>query len=160
MRNRIVKWISGILLASCGSVVAAEALPKTGTINLQAINKGTSSTKYNDEYTHGTITGVTFNEQKKGLMHMGKSACSFSVFTHEKVNKSVGFCSYEDKEGDKIFIQYEGTSAAKGEWSGVDEIIGGTGKFKNIRGEGAYSCAGTDKEGEFPCTVKLAYQLP
>ncbi len=160
MCKKILKWVAGITLASCCSLVVAEALPKAGNINLQSINKGLSMDKYTEEYTHGTITGVTFNEQQKGPMHMGKSACSFSIFTHKEINKSVGFCGYEDKDGDKIFIQYEGASDAKGEWNGTDQIIGGTGKYKNIQGSGPYSCAGTDKEGEFPCTTKLTYRLP
>lgn len=156
----ISKWIAGIVLVSIGTNVFAASIPKSGNINLQSINKGTSMVKYNDEYTHGTVTGVTFNEIDTGIMHMGKSACSYSIFSHKEIIKSVGFCALEDKEGDKIFIQYAGASSTKGEWNGIDDIIGGTGKYKNIQGGGPYSCANTDKEGEFPCTVKLEYRLP
>lgn len=117
-------------------------------------------TKYNDGYTHGTVTGVTFNELGKGPLHMGKSDCSYSIFSHKEIIKAVGFCAYEDKDGDSIFIQYAGSSSTKGEWNGIDEIIAGTGKYKGIQGKGSYACANTDKEGEFPCTTKLEYNLP
>lgn len=160
MRKKITLWFAAITLASTYATAIAEVLPKAGNITIQSIYKGTSMTKFTDGYTHGTITGVTFNEQGKGPLHMGKSDCSYSIFSHKKIIKAVGFCAYEDKNGDSIFIQYAGSSRAKGEWSGIDEIIGGTGKYKGIQGQGPYSCASTDKHSEFPCTTTLEYLLP
>jgi hypothetical protein len=106
------------------------------------------------------VTGVTFNKTGKGILHLGKSDCSYSIFSHKEIIKAIGFCSYEDKDGDSIFIQYDGTSSSKGEWNGTEDIIAGTGKYKGIKGKGPYSCANTDKEGEFPCTTTLEYHLP
>lgn len=159
MQKIILKWVASVALVSFCTCVAA-ALPTSGTINFRSINKGTSMVKYNQEYTHGTVAGVTFNDIDTGPMHMGKAACSYSIFSHRKIIKSSGFCALEDKEGDKIFIQYAGSSSAEGEWSGTDDIIGGTGKYEGIQGRGPYSCANTHKDGEFPCTAKLVYQLP
>lgn len=116
--------------------------------------------KYNDEYTHGTVTGLSFNATGKGPLHMSKTDCSYSVFTHKKIKRITGFCAHEDKEGDKLFIQYSGNSNNEGEWEGTDEIIGGTGKFEGTQGSGPYACNNTHKEGEFPCTTKLEYRLP
>lgn len=160
MCKTILKWVASVAIASFCAGASAEALPKSGNIQLQSIQRGNSMDKYNDEYTHGTVTGVIFNVAGKGPLHMGKTACSFSVFTHKKINKITGFCAYEDQEGDKLFIQYSGNSGKEGEWNGVDEIIGGTGKFVGAKGSGPYSCANTHKEGEFPCTTKLEYRLP
>ncbi|WP_039917835.1 hypothetical protein [Cellvibrio mixtus] len=160
MYNKIITGIAGVVFACLCINVNADVLPKSGTINLQSIYKGTSLTKFNDDYSHGTLTGVTFNEMGKGPLHLGKAACSFSIFTHKKINKSAGFCAYEDSDGDKVFIRYVGKSDAVGEWNGADEIIGGTGKFDGIMGSGTDSCANTDKKGEFPCTAKLEYRLP
>lgn len=160
MCKKIIVWMVSVVVSSLCINVTAEVLPKSGKINLQSIYKGASLTKFNDEYSHGTLTGVTFNEMGHGPLHLGKAACSFSIFTHKKINKSAGFCAYEDADGDKVFIRYTGKSDAVGEWSGIDEIIGGTGKFEGILGNGTGSCANTDKKGEFPCTAKLEYYLP
>jgi hypothetical protein len=160
MCKTIFKWISSIAIASICAGVSAETLPKSGSIHLQSINRGVSMDKYNDEYAHGTVTGVSFNATGKDPLHMSKSACSFSVFTHKKINKITGFCAHEDKEGDKLFIQYSGNSSGEGAWEGIDTIIGGTGKFEGAQGSGPYTCTSTDKKGEFPCTTKLEYRLP
>lgn len=160
MRNKIFTWVIGVAAISFCVNVFAEALPKAGNIQLQSINRGTSMHKYNDEYTHGTVTGVSFNAIGKGPLHMSQTNCSFSVFTHKKINRITGFCAHEDKEGDKLFIQYSGKSDSEGEWEGTDEILGGTGKFEGAQGSGPYSCTNTHKEGEFPCTTKLEYRLP
>lgn len=160
MFNKIIIRIMGFVFASLCINVTAEILPKSGKIDLRSIYKGTSLTKFNDDYSHGTLTGVTFNELGKGPLHLSKVACSFSIFTHKEINKSAGFCNYEDGDGDNIFIRYAGTGGAVGEWNGIDEIIGGTGKYKGILGGGTGSCTNTDKKGEFPCTATLEYRLP
>lgn len=160
MKKIIAMWIAGFSFASFGVHVCAEHLPKSGRINLHSILKGTTYTKFNDEYNHSTIVGVTFNEEDKGLLHLGKVACSYSGFAHQPINKGIGFCAFEDKDGDKIFVQYSGTSNVKGEFSATNDIIGGTGKFNGIQGSGPSSCTNTDNNGEFPCTEKFDYQLP
>jgi hypothetical protein len=159
MRKTIATSVMGIAFISCCINVFAEALPKSGKINLQSIYKGVLLTKFNDDYSHGAVTGVTFNELGQGPLHMGKVACSFSVFSRKEIKKVIGFCTHEDKNGDEIFIQYSGTSSIEGEWNGTDDIIGGTGKYEGIQGSGPYSCAHSDKGGEFPCTAKLEYLL-
>lgn len=159
MCNKFFISTVGIVVLSFCANVTAEVLPKSGSINLQSIYKGTLLTKFNDDYSHGAVTGVTFNEIGKGPMHMSKVACSFSVFTRKEIKKITGFCTYEDTDEDSIFIQYAGSSNTEGEWSGTDNIIGGTGKYEGIQGSGPYRCTNTDKEGEFPCTTKLEYQL-
>ena len=111
MQKIILKWVASVALVSFCTCVAA-ALPTSGTINLRSINKWTSMVKYNQEYTRGTVAGVTFNDIDTGPMHMGKAACSYSIFSHRKIIKSSGFCALEDKEGDKIFIQYAGSSSS------------------------------------------------
>lgn len=158
MRNKIAAGLISFAFISFFAN-AMDVLPKSGELQLQSINRGTSMDKYNDDYTHGTVTGVTFNATGTGLLHMSKTNCSYSVFAHKDINKISGFCAHEDKEGDKLFIQYAGNSSSTGEWRGTDDIIGGTGKFEGAKGSGPYTCSGTHKEGEFPCTSKLSYQL-
>jgi hypothetical protein len=148
-----------LLGMSLGANLSAENIPRSGSISLHSILKGGTPIKFNDDYSHYTTTGVTFNDAGSGLLHMGKAACSYANFTRNKINKGAGFCTFEDKDGDNIFFQYAGTGTATGEVSGVNDIIGGTGKFKGISGGGSYACTHTDKKSEFPCTEKFDYQL-
>lgn len=159
MRKTNANLILGIAVVGFCTNVFAEALSKLGEIKLQSIYKAAFITQFNDDYSHGAVTGVTFNELGNGPLHMGKVACSFSIFSRNDIKKVIGFCTHEDKNGDEIFIQYSGTSNVEGEWNGTDNIIGGTGKFKGIQGGGPYSCTNSDKEGEFPCTAKIKYLL-
>ncbi|HSC66759.1 MAG TPA: hypothetical protein VLC79_03640 [Cellvibrio sp.] len=138
----------------------AETLPQSGTINIQSIVKAGAPAKFNDDYSHNGVTGVTFNEKGSGPLHLGKVACSISSFTRREINRQIGFCTFEDKDGDNIFIQYAGGSHANNEFNAASDIMGGTGKFEGIRGVGSSACANTDSKGEFPCTEKIDYQLP
>ncbi|MBK8187192.1 MAG: hypothetical protein IPK77_08085 [Cellvibrio sp.] len=102
MRNKMSISLVGVLFINCFAY-ALDGMPKSGELQLQSINRGTSMDKYNDDYTHGTVTGVTFNAAGAGLLHMSKTNCSYSVFTHKEINKISGFCAHEDKNGDKLF---------------------------------------------------------
>lgn len=160
MKKLIAISIAGFSFSSYCISVCAEALPLSGRIQIHSILKGTTQTNFNDEYSHSTIVGKTFNDADKGPLHLGKVACSYSGLSHESFNKGIGFCVFEDKDGDKIYIQYAGTGDAKGEFSATNDIIGGTGKFNNIRGGGPSACTGTDNNSEFPCSSTFDYRLP
>ena len=148
-----------VALLGFSANLSAENLPRSGSISINAIFKGDAPIKFNDDYSHYTSTGVTFNEAGSGPLHMGKAACAYANFTRKEINKGAGFCTFEDKEGNSIFIQYAGTGNAEGEVNGAFDIIGGSGKFEGISGSGAYACTLT-KKSEFPCTEKFDYQLP
>lgn len=157
MKAGLIQIMSALLMAACASAYSAD-LPKGGHIALQSIFKAGSPTKFNDDYSHNTVTGATFNEQGNGPLHLGKVACSASTFTRDDINKTIGFCTFEDKDGDNIFVQYTANNN-KSELSGTNDILGGTGKFKGIRGGGLVACTNTDSKNEFPCTETFDYQL-
>ncbi len=157
MKAGFIQIVSALLMAACASAYSAD-LPKAGHIALQSMFKAGSPTKFNDDYSHNTVTGVTFNEAGSGALHLAKVACSASIFTRDDINKTIGFCTFEDKDGDNMFVQYSAINS-KNEFKGVNDILGGTGKFKGIRGGGPVECANTDSKGEFPCTETLDYQL-
>jgi hypothetical protein len=151
---------AAFILLGLSANLSAENLPRSGSISINAMFKGDAPIKFNNDYSHYTSTGVTFNEAGSGPLHMGKAACAYANFTRKEINKGAGFCAFEDKEGDSIFIQYAGAGTAKGEVSGAIDIIGGSGKFEGISGSGTYACTHIDKKSEFPCTEKFDYQLP
>ena len=154
-----IQFVCTCLVFLCAGL-NAETLPKSGLISIQSIFKAGTPTKFNDDYSHNGVAGVTFNEKGSGPLHLGKVACSVSSFSRKEINKVIGFCTIEDKNGDEIFVQYAGDSNTKGEFTGTSDIMGGTGKFEGIHGSGTGVCANTDKKGEFPCTEKFDYQLP
>lgn len=160
MKKTVAIQIVVVCLVFLCAGLRAETLPKTGTFNIQSIFKAGTPTKFNDDYSHNGLAGVTFNEEGSGPLHLGKVACSVSSFSRNDVNKVIGFCNFEDKEGDSIFVQYAGNGSTKGEFTSTNEIIGGTGKFDGIRGNGQGACTNTHKHSEFPCTGQFDYQLP
>ena len=160
MKKIIATQIASLLLASFCAGVLADDLPKSGSFNIQSISKADAPVKFNDDYTHNTATGLTFNEKGNGPLHLGKVACSISRLTRKGIDRVIGFCNFEDKDGDSIFVQYAGKSNANGEFNGINNIVGGTGKFEGISGSGPVACSNTNKKGEFPCTQKFDYQLP
>jgi len=59
----------------------------------------------------------------------------------------MGYGYHKHKNGDTTYFKYSGTQKPAGEGAmsleGKYEWTGGTGKFKNIKGGGAYTCKGT-----------------
>lgn len=159
MKTVFIQMMSILLISVCPDSWA-ENLPKAGSFSIQSISKAGAPIKFNDDYSHNTLTGLTFNERGTGVLHLGKAACSVSSFTRKDINKSIGFCTFEDKDGDNIFVQYAGTNNKNHEFTGANDIIGGTGKFQGIRGGGPVVCSNTDAKKEFPCREKFDYQLP
>ena len=62
----------------------------------------------------------------------------------------VGYGYHKHKGGDQTFFKYWGTNQAAGDGKmsieGKYEWTGGTGKFKNIKGAGTYTCSGSATE--------------
>jgi hypothetical protein len=160
MKKIIATQIASLLLASFCAGVLARDFPKSGSFKIQSISKAGAPVKFNDDYTHNTATGLTFNEKGSGPLHLGKVACSISSLSRKDIERVIGFCNFEDKDGDSIFVQYAGKGNAKGEFNGMNDIVGGTGKFEGISGSGPVACSNTNKKGEFPCAQKFDYQLP
>ena len=66
------------------------------------------------------------------------------------------------ESGDKVFVSYHGTGTtkdgkpvgAKGTWS----FVGGTGKYKELKGKGTYTCAPTGET--VTCNGEGEYEAP
>ncbi len=66
---------------------------------------------------------------------------------HGENGTHVGYGYHKHQAGDQTFFKYWGTQKAAGDgkmsFEGKFEWTGGTGKFKNIKGGGTYTCSGT-----------------
>jgi len=62
-------------------------------------------------------------------------------------------------DGDRILTAFTGSFGPDGA-NGVNEIIGGTGKYTGIQGSGPWKCKFSGNNGESQCAQKLDYRLP
>jgi hypothetical protein len=73
----------------------------------------------------------------------------------------VGYGYHKHKGEDQSFFKYWGTQTAgaggKISLEGKFEFTGGTGKFKNIKGGGAYTCTGTATENSCDWQGEVEY---
>ena len=153
----------GLAMAGMYDTAAAQQLPKSGTISWHTGWKDTGSAiEAADKRMQGQgiVTGVTFNDKGAGPLHLGPASCSYTFFAVEGTGKNKGFCTFSDADGDRIFTDFTGGFAPDGQGNGVNEIMGGTGKYVGIQGSGPWKCKYIGKNGELQCTQRLDYRLP
>ncbi len=130
----------------------AESLSKSGSISIHTNFRGAGAP--------GMVTGTAFNDKGEGPLHLGPANCSGSFFMVGGQGKGMGFCTFGDADGDRFFVQYTGDYSSNGASEGINQIIGGTGKYLGIQGKGPFKCKPAGVGGELPCTEKFDYQLP
>lgn len=152
--------------ALIGSVSAAEALPKTGVISVHS-----GYTAIAEQFTlaekpqkhvqgHGTDRGVTFNDKGSGPLHLGPTGCVYTYYAIGDSSKNQGYCGFGDPDGDRIFTTFTGKGTPEGDFGGMHDIQGGTGKYAGITGTVAWKCRFAGANGEFQCTQRFDYKLP
>lgn len=156
-----ITFALAIALGCCANVRAAEAIPKAGTIEFHTGWKVTANTvtpaeKYS--LGNGGVSGVTFNNEGSGPLHLGPANCVGTFFIKDGKAKDKGFCAFGDAEGDRLFTEYTGIFDAEGA-NGINEIIGGTGKYAGATGSGPYRCKMMGNNGELQCAQRLDYKL-
>jgi hypothetical protein len=150
----------GLGALSTADVVAAD-FPKSGSIHLHMGAGSTySETEVADKRVQGTgvDNGVTYNDAGSGPLHIGSVQCIYAYFAQEGVGKHKGYCTWSDADGSKLYTDFEGTDK-EGKPKGLNQIVGGTGKFAGAGGTGPYECAIVGKSMTH-CKVRLDYKLP
>ena len=138
---------------------SAEQLPKSGSIQFHTGWKWTGDgMTVADKHMmgHGAAIGTTFNDKGSGPLHLGPADCFGTFFSVDAHAKNKGFCAFGDADGDRIFTEYTGTDGEQG----INEIVGGTGKYAGIKGSGPWKCKGSGANGELQCAQRLDYKLP
>jgi hypothetical protein len=154
---------TGISLAGLCTAAEAQQLPKSGSINFQTGYKITAEAlTVADKYMvgHGSAIGVTMNDKGSGPLHGGPSDCLFTFFVKEGHTKNKIFCAFGDADGDRIFTDASGDSTGENTSAGINEIIGGTGKYAGIQGNGPWKCKNAGPNGELHCQQRFDYRLP
>lgn len=158
-RSAIVCALSCALLSTAAG---AQALPKAGTISIhtgwkvtgEAVEVGDKSTQ-----GHGSALGTSFNDKGAGPLHAGPATCFYTFFATADGVKNKGFCAFGDPDGDRIFTDWHGANEPGGT-AGVNNIVGGTGKYAGIQGTGTWKSKDTGPNGQHYTTQIFDYRLP
>ena len=145
-----------------GSPAIAADLPQSGSFKLHSGWKGVGEVvqvENNHVFGAGHFYGVTFNDAGSGPLHNGAAVCTYTLELINGAGPAQGLCAWSDSDGDKIFNSYTGKLAASGALSGVNQITGGTGKFKGIQGKGPFQCTTLSDKGQYACTQQFDYSL-
>lgn len=147
--------------ALCGAS-GAQQLPKSGTISFHTgyqVKSEAFTVADKHMQGHGTAFGVTFNDKGSGPLHGGPATCFFTFSVIDGRGKNKGYCSFGDADGDRILTDWYGNAFPDGNNDGVNEIVGGTGKYAGIQGRGPWKCRNAGANGELHCNQRFDYQL-
>jgi hypothetical protein len=94
-------------------------------------------------YWVGEFTGTFFNDKgENSLFHRAGVKCPawFDADMNNKKSKAGGYCIITDLAGDQAYLtwQNEGAPGPGGRGPGTFQYTGGTGKYKEINGNGTF----------------------
>ena len=163
MHKTLAVLLSGLSLAMFCGALAAQQLPKSGTISVNSGWKANGETMQVGEgrvFGWGGFYGVTFNTRGSGPLHMGTAVCSYTLDLTAGAGPGNGNCAWTDADGDKIYTVYSGMLATSGVFDGVNQFLGGTGKFSGVTGKAPFQCKALSTQGHFGCSQQFEYRLP
>jgi len=137
MKRLVYLWaaVVAVSVSLIGTAGGAD-LPKSGSFNIHSGWKAVGEvTKLSDDhlYGFGSFWGVTYNDAGSGPLHAGPVVCPYTLEIIKGAGTSQGSCAWGDAEGDRIFTSWSGSLTPAGELDGMNQITGGTGKFKASR---------------------------
>jgi hypothetical protein len=163
MNKALVAFVTGLSLATLCTAVGAQQLPKSGSINFHTGWKDTGeAVDVADKRMqgHGSVIGTSFNDKGSGPLHGGPATCFYTFFLVEGAVKNKGYCAFGDADGDRIFTDWSGGTATGGGNEGINNIVGGTGKYAGVQGSGPWKCKDPGPNGQLFCTQRFDYRLP
>ena len=112
-------------------------------------------------FTHIELNGPVYNAAGGGFIHGSEILCS----AVDDNGLFVGYCTVSDADGDRLhmMIQRMGTPGNSGGSDGVMMVLGGEGKYADIKGSGSFAI--TFEDMDIPKThgmmiIEGIYQLP
>lgn len=103
----------------------------------------------------GEMDGVIFNDRKEPFLH---NAHYRVIWKGDGRGNSDCFKTFTMPDGDKVYGVCYGTSVADG-YVGKVELVGGTGKYQGIKGQGQYKVT-TSTERMMWDLIEWDYQIP
>ena len=164
MRKGISAFVVGISFAICCTATSAQQFPKSGSISWHTgwkIAAEAMTVAEGHLEGHGTAVGTSFNDKGAGPLHLGAAECVVAFFVIKGSGSNVGYCSFGDADGDRIFTEFTGNvGLPNGYDEGTNVISGGTGKYSGITGRGPWKCKTVGGNGGIQCAQRLDYRLP
>ena len=149
------------LAASAGEV---QKLPPSGKAKFQVsyVQYAGRDIQLDGNSGFGTFefAGITRNIEGKGWFDRMTEHCTGQYYWAQKVSTPTnGSCLYVDADGDKVMVNWTGTEP----YDGTKHIVGGTGKYAGITGEGTFDGTQLKAPAEgmdlFLTDVELDFQL-
>jgi hypothetical protein len=92
-------------------------------------------------YWIGEVSGTFFNDKgEKSLFdHAGLKCPTWAdINSNNKTSKAGGYCTVTDLAGDTAYLTWQNAGEPGGPSPGTFEWTGGTGKYKDIKGENTF----------------------
>ena len=149
--------ILAALIASHAPALAADPLPKSGTVKLEAyavcrslaiVDMGPVGSNSSAE-----CTGIIKTRDGSKLLDNLAIRCMEESKARPEGYAFTGTCIQTDGDGDKIFMTYEGPESGTLEW------IGGTGKYKDVAGSGTWTVADAPGNTASLFAFTLSYEV-
>jgi hypothetical protein len=162
---KITKMMLVVLAAGVSTPAIAQQnpLPSSGTFKIHTGYKGTNleTIQFGDKrvYNSGIFWGVSFNDAGSGPLHLATLVCPLAGETINGAGLAGGVCAWTDTDGDNIFITYNDAKLSGGTLEGINQITGGTGKFKGITGTAPFQCKFLNDKGQAVCYQQFEYKL-
>lgn len=164
MRKVIAVLVICISFAVFCTATSAQQLPKSGSISWHTgwkIAAEAMTVAEGHLEGHGTAVGTSFNDKGAGPLHLGAAECVVAFFVVKGSGSNMGYCSFGDADGDRIFTEFTGNvGLPTGYDEGTNVISGGTGKYAGITGRGPWKCKTVGGNGGIQCAQRLDYRLP
>jgi hypothetical protein len=134
-----MRTIIPLAVSLIATAAEAESLPKTGSVKHAAYTICRSAAAVDlgevGRNTSADCTGIVRTTDGSAALDNLALHCLEESVARKSGYKFTGSCVETDSAGDKIYLSYEGPE------SGPLEVLGGTGKFRGIRGQGQWSVA-------------------
>jgi hypothetical protein len=151
------------LLAAPASAQEPNALPSSGSFKTNGIFKfnGENAEVAKDHVVaSGLIWGGTYNDAGSGPLHAGFGVCTAAIEIVKGAATGEGQCGFSDTDGkSQIFTSWTGKAPPGGQFSGVHEITGGTGRYTGIEGRAPVHCLNSNDKGQFACIYEWQYRI-
>jgi hypothetical protein len=138
MKKKLALIVGLALVIGFAQTATAVDIPKQGTHSATETHSGTYKVIQMGEeafrMTYETM-GVVVNDAGEAFLNNVSLYCIGSLFVEKgMIVQHSGSIVYTDLEGDKIFVNYEGTGGKVGAAKGRATFVGGTGKYTGITG--------------------------
>jgi len=154
--------IVGLTFFLVCTATRADQIPKSGSFDTETGWKATGEAFEVGEKRlqgGGNVVGTIFNIKGSGPLHAGPASCFYTFFLMDGAVKNKGYCAFGDVDGDKIYTDFHGGSATVGT-EGINNIVGGTGKYTGIQGSGTWISKDSGPNGQHVTFQHWEYRLP